>query len=49
MKEGKKPPTQEELQDQMREEREAEFKRKMDEYENKNKETQDKFEKFVKA
>ena len=49
MKEGKKPPSEEELQEQMKQEREAEFKRKMDEYENKNKETQDKFDKFVKT
>lgn len=33
----------------MKQEREAEFKNKMEEYENKNKETQDKFDKFVKT
>lgn len=49
MKEGKRPPTEAELQEQMRLEREQEFKRKMDEYENKNKETQEKFDKFVRT
>jgi hypothetical protein len=46
MKEGKKPPTQEELQIQLTQQREAEFKRKMAEYEKQTKSTQEKFEEF---
>ena len=47
MKEGKRPPTQEELQESLRIERENEFNRKMEEYERKKQETQDRFDQFV--
>jgi len=43
MKEGKKPPTHEELQMEMAQQREAEFKRKIAEYEKQNKNTEEKF------
>ena len=46
MKDGQRPPTQEELQQKLIEDREKEFKQKMEEYDRKNKESEQKIEEF---
>lgn len=46
MKDGKRPPTAEELQQKLIEDRENEFKLKMEEYERKNNESEKKIEEF---